>query len=207
QISIGSCDNQNPLDFESIRAVAANCTGFEFSQIGQVPRSVVLKRTGGMEATLFWDEEKGELYTTQPEADIVAGMMNLAGRIGGRVRGQNFETYKTPYESFEHPDDRRLIEQARADFRRLRRKQAWKDFGKKMTIPLGIAVVVLVLNGPWFWPQPPVYARESQDERTATLANSHVRSRSDAIFVPLDDFDFRFVAELARQANAATGLV
>lgn len=206
RISIISRDSQVPLEFENVRAIAANYNELEFSQIDQVS-CLVMKRIGGLEATLFWDDQNGELYTTHPETDIVAGMIDLADQIGGRVRGQNFESYKTPFETFEHPDDQLLIERAREEFKRSRKIQAWKNFGKKMTLPLGIVVLVLALNGPWLWPKPPVFTKDARSEIEAVLSNDSIGSRADAIFVPLDDFDFRFVAELARQSNAATGLV
>jgi hypothetical protein len=78
-----------------------------------------------LRATLSFQE--GEIWTNVPEPDVIAVMIRLADALGGRVRGDEFETYRTPEDAYDHPDDaeekRNAEESGEAMVRDTRRKQ------------------------------------------------------------------------------------
>ncbi len=81
---------------------------------------------GKLRATLRW--RAGEIWTAVAEPDVIAVMLRLAERLGARVRGDEFETYRTPDDSYLHPDDR--AEKDRADalsrsMQRATRRRQW----------------------------------------------------------------------------------
>jgi len=55
------------------------------------------------EIILLW--QNGEIWTKNPDDKTMQIMLNLAKRLNARVRGDDFETYKTPNESYKHQDD------------------------------------------------------------------------------------------------------
>ena len=66
---------------------------------------------GGQDTLLIWQD--GEIWTKNPDDKTIQMMLNLAKRLGARVRGDEFETYKTPHESYQHPDDLASIQSSR----------------------------------------------------------------------------------------------
>ena len=84
-------------------------------------------------------------------ADIPA-LLELARELGARVRGDEFETYATPDQTYAHPDDRRLAELARADSAKL----LADNLAEQKRIRNGIFVFFAVLGaigfliGKWF---------------------------------------------------------
>lgn len=57
----------------------------------------------------------GELWTRLDESWIIEPMLQLAAALNARVRGDEFETYAGPQETYAHPDDKRLAQLARTD--------------------------------------------------------------------------------------------
>ncbi len=70
----------------------------------------------------------GELWTKNPDDEIVDAMCVLARRLGGRVRGDELETYKSSSDFYLHPDDVVLRQEAdlltKETIRETRRKSA-----------------------------------------------------------------------------------
>lgn len=62
------------------------------------------------EALLVWKE--GEIWTRNPERDTLQIMLKLAEKLNARVRGDEWETYRTPEESYRHQDDLAAIQVA-----------------------------------------------------------------------------------------------
>jgi hypothetical protein len=60
--------------------------------------------TSGGDVLWLWFQD-GELWTKNPDEEQLALMIQLAERLGARVRGDELETYRTPDEWFAHPDD------------------------------------------------------------------------------------------------------
>ena len=52
----------------------------------------------------LWFSE-GELWTRNPDERTIDAMCKLAALLGGRVRGDELETYRSSTESYCHPDD------------------------------------------------------------------------------------------------------
>ncbi|HYD59499.1 MAG TPA: hypothetical protein VEC35_04055 [Noviherbaspirillum sp.] len=79
-----------------------------------------------VDAPALWFSE-GKLWTTNPSDETITSMIALANHLHARVRGDEFETYRTVDETYLHPDDAQ--EKAEADasvdalIRRTRRKQ------------------------------------------------------------------------------------
>lgn len=57
--------------------------------------------------------EHGELWAKNPSDALLALMIELAGYLNARVRGEELETYRTVDETYIHPDDQELAEQYR----------------------------------------------------------------------------------------------
>ena len=75
---------------------------------------------------LIW--QKGEVWTKNPDAKTLQLMLNLAERLGARVRGDELETYITPEETYIHPEDKRAAEEAKrltVDIVRRTRRRQW----------------------------------------------------------------------------------
>ena len=59
--------------------------------------------------------EHGEIWTKNPDDVTLALLLELAAPLGARVRGDEFETYRTVNETYVHPDDREQAEAARRE--------------------------------------------------------------------------------------------
>ncbi len=59
---------------------------------------------------LVWQD--GEIWAKNPDRDTLALMLDIAGALDARVRGDDLETYSSPDEHFVHPDDRVALEEA-----------------------------------------------------------------------------------------------
>jgi hypothetical protein len=51
----------------------------------------------------------GEVCCVNPDKEIIEAMLRLAGALHARVRGEEYETYRSPGETYLHPDDEDLI--------------------------------------------------------------------------------------------------
>ena len=74
----------------------------------------VLRSAGGFDESLPTAED-AELWTRLDEPWVIEPMLELARALGARVRGDEFETYAGPQETYAHPDDKRLAQLARTD--------------------------------------------------------------------------------------------
>ena len=89
-------------------------------------RQAEYRRDGKVRAILRW--RAGEIWTAVAEPDVIAVLLQVAERLGARVRGDEFETYRTPEESYLHPDDRAEKERAEElsrSMRRATRRRQW----------------------------------------------------------------------------------
>lgn len=72
----------------------------------------------------------GELWTKNPGDNEIEVMLDIATKLGDgtRVRGDEFETFRTPTETYVHPDDKSAIQQAEESGRQLKktiRRKQW----------------------------------------------------------------------------------
>lgn len=90
---------------------------------------------GHLEIAMIGDEsarpllvlQDGEIWTKNPDRKTLQLMIDLATALKARVRGDELETYRTPDETYSHPDDRKTVDDSAAQTERLlrvtRRKQ------------------------------------------------------------------------------------
>ena len=72
--------------------------------------------------------EDGELWARNPSEEFLRLMIELAGLLGARVRGDELETYRTPEETYHHPDDSELIAEAAELSRKMASRQRSRDW-------------------------------------------------------------------------------
>ena len=100
----------------------------------------------GQDSPLLCFDADGELWSSSPDPAFIALMIELAALLGARVRGDAFETYRTPDDTFHHPDDAPMLAQAgRASALRARRWSIWHWRA------LGLGVFILLMAGKSAW--------------------------------------------------------
>ncbi len=107
-------------------------------------KEVVYRAEGETRARLFLT--RGELWTKNPDRDVLDVMIRLANHLGARVRGDEFETYRTPDDWYIHPDDQGDLERTRKQVNiQLRRskRQSYLIFASVMAFA---AVLGLLVN-------------------------------------------------------------
>lgn len=97
---------------------------------------------GGDADVLFL--QVGELWVSNPSRQLLGMMIELARVLDARVRNEAFETYRTVFETYIHPDDAALAAQARAG-RRRHVVGAAVPFG--VGVLLGVAALLLRRHG------------------------------------------------------------
>jgi hypothetical protein len=89
-----------PITAEEVLALAAAFPQWEYDA-GQ--NALVSRESSETDPALWFSD--GELWTKNPSEDTLSTMLEFAAHIGARVRGDELETYRTPTESYLHPDD------------------------------------------------------------------------------------------------------
>lgn len=89
---------------------------------------------GGDTDVLFL--QVGELWVSNPSLQLLGMMIELARELGARVRNDDFETYRTVFETYIHPDDAALAAQARAGRRR---------YAVGAAVPIGVGMLLGML--------------------------------------------------------------
>ena len=90
---------QLPISLEEAKFAAAKIGGWKYSE---TPDSFKLLTENG-ESTLWYND--GELWIKTPEIWEIDHVINFAKELGGRVRGDEFETYTSADQIYTHPDD------------------------------------------------------------------------------------------------------
>lgn len=70
--------------------------------------SGTLERRSGNEAGFWLSASDLEITAKEPTEAQTALMIEVAQALEARVRGDNLETYRSPTETYDHPDDARL---------------------------------------------------------------------------------------------------
>lgn len=96
---------QLPIPLEEA-TLAARGLGWEFHDD---PPTFALSLSEG--TAVLWHQDD-ELWTKNPEEWAIAPMVALAGVLGGRLRGDEFETYGVHGNTFLHSDDLVLRKEA-----------------------------------------------------------------------------------------------
>jgi hypothetical protein len=86
--------------------------------------------------------QDGELWTSTPGEPFIALMIELAEKLGARVRGEEYETYRGVDDVYDHPDDAALRALAPRAGAEVGRSAAWDEWRGRL-----IAVGVWMLIG------------------------------------------------------------
>lgn len=85
--------------------------------------------------------EDGQLWAKNPSEEFLRLMIELAGLLGARARGDELETYRSADETYDHPDDRELITEAAQLSRELARRQRRRDWISRIAPLLVFALI------------------------------------------------------------------
>jgi hypothetical protein len=76
------------------------------------------RASGEASGILVHNDKTGELWANNPDEPLLASMIELAGYLDARVRGDEFETYLSPDDTYLHPDDEKAYRALHASRRR-----------------------------------------------------------------------------------------
>jgi hypothetical protein len=125
---------------------AASTHGWSFKE---QPPSFEFK-TGENTCTLRYSH--GELWTKSPDEQGIALMLTLAVSLGARVRGDEYETYTSPEDTYNHPDDIALQKEDEAKSLELLRRDTLSPAKMRYYI-IGFFILLGILAysaGKWF---------------------------------------------------------
>lgn len=94
--------------------------------------------------TLFITD--GEAWVANPDRDAIGVLIDLADKLGGRVRGDEFETYRTPDETYRHPDDAAAVEAADGLSKTMWRRSRRRSFLFNLLIIIAFVLLGLLVN-------------------------------------------------------------
>lgn len=132
-----------PLSQEAVGAAVKSLAGLTIVSETLGSLEVQFLTSTGSKASLIWQD--GEVWTQNPEPETLSVMMALAERLHARVRGDEFETYRTLDATFTHPDDEATI----AALNRIvvtSRKRQWKFNAIIFAIFLFLALLIAYLS-------------------------------------------------------------
>lgn len=89
-----------PIDRHDLERVAASLSGWRYDRVAGTLHAPGDERDGPR----AWLAE-GQLWTRDTDETALARLLPLAGALGARVRDADGLTYRTPYETYRHPDD------------------------------------------------------------------------------------------------------
>ena len=105
-----------PIDFNELELLVSSFNGLKFE-------NDVLCVDG---VPFVW-LDNGILWCKNPDESKIDLMVRFADRIGARVRGEYYETYRSGHSAYTHPDDIELIEAAKVASQSLRRSTKRKS--------------------------------------------------------------------------------
>lgn len=90
--------------------------------------------------------EDGELWSSSPDDEFINLMIELANKLGARVRGDELETYRTLDDVYNHPDDEPLLAAAA----RPQQSALWREWkGRLVVMGIGLLMALgyIMLSG------------------------------------------------------------
>lgn len=137
---------QLPISLEEAKLATTRMGNWKYSE---TPDSFTLLTENG-ESTLWYNNE--ELWLKTPRIWEIEHAIEFAKELGGRVRGDEFETYITANETIDHPDDvilRKIEEEKSAAL--LGKKFAWQQWIYRGIIGFFLSLGLIgFLIGRWF---------------------------------------------------------
>ena len=97
------------------------------------------------EAPALWFSD-GQLWTTNPSNDTITSMIAFAKHLGARVRGDEFETYQSPNETYIHPDDAEEQTETDEEIEAWRRRELLKLWAIRAAFIGGAALLGFLLK-------------------------------------------------------------
>lgn len=134
---------RQPIGRDEVEAVVASRKNLLLRDDG--PSRVRIHLAGAQQPPILV-LQNGEIWTNNPERETVVTMLELASALGARVRGDELETYRTPDEWYTHPDDERLIAQAKREAQVTRRRTQLASFTWLAGVLSVMAVVGLLVE-------------------------------------------------------------
>jgi hypothetical protein len=101
--------------------------------------------TGTNPNPCVWHSD-GELWTKNPDEATLNGMCELASLLGARVRGDEFETYRSASDFYYHPDDEGVRSEALRTTKEMVRQTKRKSFVVHLCI-FGVLLLLGILAG------------------------------------------------------------
>ena len=142
----------NPIRLEQLEALAARRkdVALRIADTGSRGKKdvVVIDPSGQVPGKLLFID--GRLQSRDPEQKTVEWMLELASELGGRVKDNTLRTYRSPNETFRHPEDRDARAQLSAAIREARKIDRSPKRGRSasalLLFLLAVAVAALLLR-------------------------------------------------------------
>lgn len=96
-----------PLDDDEVERTAGTLPGWRYDRA----TGTLTSQRADDRGLQVWLAD-GALWARNPDAAALARLITLAGALGARVRGPDGATYRTPYETYRHPDDAAALPRA-----------------------------------------------------------------------------------------------
>lgn len=135
---------------DEVRAAVGKMDGLLAVQQGVDELRLVLPALGDESEVIVCEDDA--LWAKNPDPDLIAAMIALAGQLGARVRGDEFETYRSLDDTYIHPDDegahREMVAAHQARLRAQARRQKMASSLKLCFLAIVLAVAAWrALNG------------------------------------------------------------
>jgi hypothetical protein len=118
----------DPISSEEVRGLADRLDGAQIEpcSLKDGELNLVILRNGRLAYRFVL--QSGKLWAKNPEDDEIQVLIDIASQLGARVRGDEFETFRTPTDTYVHPDDKPLIqkaEEAATQIKKTARHRQW----------------------------------------------------------------------------------
>lgn len=97
------------------------------------------------DAPALWFTD-GQLWTTNPSNETIASMIAIANKLGARVRGDEFETYRTVNETYPHPDDKEALAELESESKSLAKSSKLRSLLFRVLAALAGILVAYALH-------------------------------------------------------------
>lgn len=110
----------NPIRRDELERLISSRQGWRIEDEPTLPGAQRLVSGEGGRAFVF---QRGQLGIKNPDHDTLQLMLELASELGARVRRDaGFRTYRTPDETYSHPDDKAIRDKAQREVERMLRR-------------------------------------------------------------------------------------
>lgn len=105
--------SRQPIQPDQVRQAIGRMAGRLEIVPGKEELQLYLPQQGADGEAVWYEPGDGELWANNPGDQLLARMIELAGLLGARVRGDQLETYRTVDDTYLHPDDQALYDSTR----------------------------------------------------------------------------------------------